>query len=127
MPISPYNHEGYFDPTAYYALTAVDRQQRQERYRPIVCIFTPKDMDDVIFRRFAVEKHCIPLIPESLLKGTTPNEDDIRFMTIALLSRCAELWCFGDTQSADAESYALRKGKPVRRFTTECKEVRKHA
>ena len=34
MPISPYNHEGYFDPTSYYALTAVERQQRQERYRP---------------------------------------------------------------------------------------------
>lgn len=123
MPISPYNHEGYFDPTAYYALNAVERQQRQERYRPIVCIIAPEDMDNVIFRRFAVEKHCIPLIPDSMLSGTTPDKDDIQFMTIALLSRCSELWRFGDARSADAEGYAQRKGKPVRRFTTECEEV----
>lgn len=123
MPISPYNHEGYFDPTAYYALTAVDRQQRQERYRPIVCIIAPEDTDDTPFRRLAVEQHCIPLIPQILLKGTTPDEDAIQFMTIALLSKCAELWFFGDGQFADAEWYARHKSKPVRRFTTECEEV----
>ena len=116
MPISPYNHEGYFDPTAWKALNAVDRQQRQERYRPIVCIIAPEDMDNAIFRRFAVEKHCIPLIPTSMLSGTTADENDIQFMTIALLSRCSELWCFGDAQFTDAEWYA-------RRFTTECEEV----
>lgn len=121
--ISPYNHEGYFDPTAYQALTAVDRQQRQERYRPIVCIIAPEDTDDTPFRRFAVEQHCIPLIPEILLSGTTPDEDAIPFMTIALLSKCAELWFFGDAQFADAEWYARHKGKPVRRFTAECEEV----
>lgn len=123
MPISPYNHEGYFDPTAWKALNAVDRQQRQERYRPIVCIIAPEDMDNAIFRRFAVEKHCIPLIPTSMLSGTTADENDIQFMTIALLSRCSELWYFGDAQFTDAEWYARHKGKPVRRFTTECEEV----
>ena len=46
MPISRYNHEGYPDPTAYEALTAVDRQQRQERYRPVVCIIAPEGADD---------------------------------------------------------------------------------
>ena len=123
MPISPYNHEGYFDPTAYYALTAVDRQQRQERYRPIVCIIAPEDMDNAIFRRFAVEKHCIPLVPDSLLADTTSDEDTVQFMTIALLSRCKELWFFGDAQYADAEWYARNKNKLVRRFTIECEEV----
>lgn len=123
MSISRYNHEGYYDPTAYQALNAVDRQQRQERYRPIVCIIAPEDTDNVIFRRFAVEQHCIPLAPNSLLAGTTPDEDTVQFMTIALLSRCAELWFFGDAQFADAEWHARNKNKPVRRFTTACEEV----
>ena len=127
MPISPYNHEGYFDPTAYYALTAVDRQQRQARYRPIVCIIAPEGMDDNPFRRFAVEQHCIPLCPERMLADAAQDDSLAVFMTIALLSKCAELWLFGDVQCADAVGYARYKGKPVRRFTTECEEVHKHA
>jgi hypothetical protein len=39
------------------------------------------------------------------------------FMDIALLSRCVELWVFGDVISAGMEKeiqYAQRKGKPIR-------------
>lgn len=127
MPISRYNHEGYYDPTAYQALNAVDRQQRQERYRPTVCIIVPEGMDDTPFRRFAVEQHCIPLCPDRLLAGAADGDGLAQFMTIALLSRCAELWFFGDAQHADAEWHARNKGKPVRRYTTSCEEVTTHA
>ena len=85
MPISPYNHEGYFDPTAYYALTAVDRQQRQERYRPIVCIIAPENVDDNLFRRFAVAQHYIPLCPERMLADAAQDDSLAMFMSIALL------------------------------------------
>lgn len=127
MSISRYNHEGYYDPTAYQALNAVDRQQRQERYRPIVCIIVPEGLDDTPFRRFTVEQHCIPLCPERMLADAAQDDSLAVFMTIALLSKCAELWLFGDVQCADAVGYARCKGKPIRRFTTECKEVQKHA
>ena len=36
-----FNAEGYPDPTAYYALTAVSREQRAKRYRPLVYIASP--------------------------------------------------------------------------------------
>ena len=127
MSISRYNHEGYYDPTAYQALNAVDRQQRQERYRPIVCIIVPEGMDDTLFRRFAVEQHCIPLCPGRLLASAVEDDDLTQFMTIALASKCAELWVFGDAKCADAVGYARDRGKPVRRFTTEYKEVHGHA
>ena len=127
MPIRRYNHEGYYDPTAYQALNAVDRQQRQERYRPIVCIIVPEGMDDTLFRRFAVEQHCIPLCPGRLLASAVEDDGLTQFMTIALLSRCAELWFFGDAQHADAEWHARSKDKPVRRFTTAFEEVTNNA
>ena len=127
MPISPYNHEGYFDPTSYYALTAVDRQQRQARYRPSVCIIAPEGVDDTLFRRFAVAQLYIPLCPERMLADAAQDDSLAMFMSIALLSKCAELWIFGNAQCADAVGYARYKGKTVRRFTTECEEVHKHA
>ena len=123
MSISRYNHEGYYDPTAYQALNAVDRQQRQERYRPIVCIIVPDGLDDTTFRRFAVEQHCIPLCPQRILAGAVEDDDLAQFMTLALVSKCAELWIFGIAQCADAVGYARCRGKRVRRFTTACEEV----
>lgn len=123
MSISRYNHEGYYDPTAYQALNAVDRQQRQERYRPIVCIIVPVGMDDTPFRRFAVEQHCIPLCPQRVLADAVEDAELAQFMTLALVSKCAELWVFGNAQCADAVGYARCRGKLVRRFTTACKEV----
>ena len=48
------------------------------------------------------------------------------FMDIVLLSKCAELWVFGDTisrgMSIEIEK-ARRKGKPIRHFTAACEEV----
>lgn len=123
MPISRYNHEGYYDPTAYQALNAVDRQQRQERYRPIVCIIVPEGMEDTLFRRFAVEQHCIPLCPQRMLADALEDADLAQFMTLALVSKCAELWLFGNVQCANAVGYARCRGKRIRRFTTACEEV----
>ena len=57
----------------------------------------------------------------------SPKERNLAlFMDIALLSKCAELWVFGDTiskgMSIEIEK-AKRKGQPIRYFTTACKEV----
>ena len=48
-------------------------------------------------------------------------------MDIALLSKCAELWVFGEiiSQGMNIEiEKAKRKGQLIRYFTADCKEVR---
>lgn len=48
------------------------------------------------------------------------------FMDVVLLSKCAELWVFGDTISrgmAMEIEKAKCKGQPIRYFTAACKEV----
>ena len=42
MSVSKYNSEGYFDPTAYGALSTIDKEERALRaFRPIVYICSP--------------------------------------------------------------------------------------
>ena len=43
MGVSKYNSEGYYDPTAYEALTKVAQEEKAARYRPLVyiCSRTP--------------------------------------------------------------------------------------
>ena len=58
-----------------------------------------------------------------------PKERNLAiFMDIVLLSKCAELWVFGETisngMSMEIEK-AKRKGQPIRYFTEACEEVKK--
>ena len=41
MGVSKYNSEGYYDPTAYEALTKVTQEEKAARYRPLVYICSP--------------------------------------------------------------------------------------
>ena len=42
MSINKFNSEGYYDPTAYEAMTAIEREERAIRaFRPIVYICSP--------------------------------------------------------------------------------------
>ena len=64
MSVSKYNSEGYFDPTAYGALSTIDKEERALRaFRPIVYICSPfaGDIEANVaaarrYSRFAVEK-----------------------------------------------------------------------
>jgi hypothetical protein len=50
-------------------------------------------------------------------------------MAIILLTKCAELWAFGDRVSKGMSveiARARRKGQPVRFFTEDCEEVLDH-
>ena len=55
-----------------------------------------------------------------------PIWDLALFMDIVLLSKCSELWVFGERiskgMSIEIEK-AKRKGQPIRWFTDDCKEV----
>ena len=45
MGVSRYNSEGYYDPTAYEALTKVTQEEKAVRYRPRVYICSPYSGD----------------------------------------------------------------------------------
>lgn len=141
MGINKFNSEGYYDPTAYATLTAIEKEARQSReFRPLVYICSPlsgamqQNQENVRrYCRFAVDSGAIPLSPHlyfpQFMSDANPAERNLAlFMDIVLLSKCSELWVFGEIiskgMSIEIEK-AKRKGQPVRYFTDECKEVSK--
>ena len=141
MGINKYNSEGYYDPTVYEALTAIQQEARAARqFRPLVYICSPLSGDVERnqanarhYCRFAVERGTIPLaphlyFPQFVDDASTFERELALFMDIVLLSKCAELWVFGDTISKGMSmeiARAKRKGQPIRWFTADCKEVSK--
>ena len=130
MSVNKYNSEGYYDPTAYEALTIIDREISQRRYtRP------RRISNNVIKTRmycsFAVKQGRIPfashLLFPQFMSDSDPNERNLAlFMALVYLDCCKECWVFGDTISEGMENeirYAKRKNIPVRYFTEDCTEV----
>ena len=89
MSISKYNSEGYYDPTAYEALSAIEKEERALRaFRPIVYICSPYagDVETNVdaarrYSRFAVEQGYIPVAPHLLfpqfLNEESPKERQV--------------------------------------------------
>lgn len=148
--IGPYNHEGYYDPTAFYALNSVDQKQRQKQkevresaykdhpYRPLIYICSPyagdpeKNTDAARkYSKFAVDSGTIPFAPH-LLFPQFLNDQDVyerelgMIMGLAILSKCAEVWVFG-VQLSPGMRREIKKAKlkeiPIRYFDTDCREV----
>ncbi len=133
------NSEGYFDPTAYEALTKIEREAKQNRaFRPMVYICSPLAGDIPAnqknarrYCRFAVDCGCIPLaphlyFPQFMDDGSGAERDLALFMDIVLLSKCNEMWVFGERVSKGMSieiEKAKQKGQPIRYFTADCKEV----
>ena len=140
MSINKFNCEGYYDPTAYEAMTAVEKEEKALRaFRPIVYICSPYagDVSENVenarkYSRFAVDKGYIPVAPHLLfpqfLNDNNPKERQLGlFFGNALMSKCAEVWVFGDRISPgmDAEIKRARwKHYRLRYFTDSCEEVR---
>ena len=139
MAINKFNAEGYYDPTAYEALMSIENEAKADHaYRPIVYICSPLSGDiegnQIKARRycrFAIAKGYVPIAPHLYFPQFMDEEDEKErnlalFMDIILLSKCAELWVFGDTiskgMSIEIEK-AKHKGQPIRWFTDDCKEV----
>ena len=112
MGINKFNCEGYYDPTAYEALTRIENEARKLRsFRPVVYICSPLSGDvegnqgkAARYCRFAVDAGYIPIAPHlyfpRFMDDDNPRERNLAlFMDIVLLSKCAELWVFGDTGS----------------------------
>jgi len=134
-----YNSEGYPDPTAYEALTVVEKEEKDAKaYLSLVYIASPFAGDTERnterargYCRFAVSKGCIPLAPHLLYPQFMDDSDreqrefGLRFALI-LLTKCDELWVFGDKFSDGMLreiAKAKRKGKPIRYFNSKCEEV----
>lgn len=131
-----YNKEGYPDPTAYEALTAVAKSEASARpYRPLVYVASPfaGDTESNIVRaqgfcRFAVSKGCIPIAPhlhypQFLDDGDKEQRELGLFFALVLLGKCDELWVFGDRISAGMAAEiakAKKRGMPVKYFNHKC-------
>lgn len=133
------NAEGYADPTAFGALCTIEKEEKALRaFRPIVYICSPYagDVENNTaaarrYCRFAVEAGCIPIAPHLLfpqfLNDNNPKERKLGLLFgNAILSKCAEMWVFGDRISEGMEAEIMRatwKGHRIRYFSKTCEEV----
>ena len=130
------NAEGYADPTAYEALTAVAKSEKP--YKPLVYIASPYagDTETNVRRaqgycRFAVTKNCIPIAPHLHYPQFMDDSDKEQrelglFFALVLLGKCDELWIFGDRVSngmSQEIKKAEKRGIPIRRFNFKREEV----
>lgn len=83
------------------------------------------------YSRFAVEAGYIPIAPHLLfpqfLDDNNPTERELGlFFGNAIMSKCAEMWVFGDRISEGMEAEIKRatwKGHRIRYFSVTCEEV----
>jgi hypothetical protein len=139
MSIDKFNSEGYYDPTAYEALSAIEKEEQALRaFRPIIYICSPfsGDVEGNVkaarrYSRFAVDKGFIPIAPHLLFPQFL--NDDISaerqlglFFGNALMGKCTEVWVFGSTISTGMSAEIKRakwKNYRLRYFNENCEEV----
>lgn len=139
---SRYNSERYYSPTEYEAFTRIEREERDAAraaaFRPIVYICSPYSHGCINtniekarkYSRFSVDKHYLPITPHiyftQFMDDTISEEHETAvFMNFVLMSKCVELWVFGDTISAGMKAEierAERKHMKIRYFTEELEE-----
>lgn len=133
-----YNAEGYYDPTAYEALSRIEREERKTNYRPLVYICSPYSgnvdfnvTNARIYCKYAVDNKCIPIAPHLLfpqfMNDEEPTDRELAmFMNMVLLGKCEELWVFGNTISqgmGQEIAKAEKRRMKIRYFDYELKEV----
>ena len=140
MSVSKFNHEGYFDPTTYTALSNIEAEERKARFRPVVYVCSPfsgnteRNAENARrYCRFAVDSGFVPFAPHLLfpqfMYDEVPEERELAlFMGIVMLTKCAELWVFGERISKGMSKEihkAEARNMLIRYFTTNCEEVQK--
>ena len=140
MNIERRNSEGYADPTAFEAMTKIAKEEKAKNsaFRPLVYICSPYsgEIETNVeaakrYSRLAVDKGCIPLTPHLLfpqfLDDDIPEERELGlFFGNALMSKCSEVWVFGERISAGMESEIKRarwKNYRLRYFSESFEEV----
>ena len=140
MSLSKFNHEGYYDPTTYTALSNIEAEERKARFRPVVYVCSPfsGNLESNVentrrYCRFAVDSGFVPFAPHLLfpqfMYDEVPEERELAlFMGIVMLTKCAELWVFGERISKGMSKEihkAEARNMLIRYFTTNCEEVQK--
>lgn len=140
MSVSKFNHEGYYDPTTYTALSNIEAEERKARFRPVVYVCSPfsGNLESNVentrrYCRFAVDSGFIPFAPHLLfpqfMYDEVPEERELAlFMGIVMLTKCAELWVSGERISKGMSKEihkAEARNMLIRYFTTNCEEVQK--
>ena len=140
MSVSKFNHEGYYDPTTYTALSNIEAEERKARFRPVVYVCSPfsGNLESNVentrrYCRFAVDSGFVPFAPHLLfpqfMYDEVPEERELAlFMGIVMLTKCAELWVFGERISKGMSKEihnAEARNMLIRYFTTNCEEVQK--
>lgn len=140
MNIERCNSEGYADPTAFEAMTKITKEEKAKNsaFRPLVYICSPYsgEIETNVeaakrYSRLAVDKGCIPLTPHLLfpqfLDDDIPEERELGlFFGNILMSKCSEVWVFGERISAGMESEIKRarwKNYRLRYFSESFEEV----
>ena len=140
MSVDLRNYEGYADPTAFEAISAIEREERRalRAFRPIIYVCSPYvgDVESNVkaarrYSRFAVETGYIPIAPHLLfpqfLRDDDPTEHQLGiFFGNALMSKCSEVWVFGSTISPGMAAEIKRarwKNYRLRYFTEEMEEI----
>ena len=133
------NAERCADFTAFQLFRTMEKEEKALRaFRPIVYICSPYagDVENNTaaarrYSRFAVEAGYIPIAPHLLfpqfLDDNNSKERELGlFFGNALLSKCAEMWVFGDRISNGMAAEIKRatwKGHRIRYFSETCEEV----
>jgi len=140
VTVSKFNHEGYYDPTTYTALSNIEAEERKARFRPVVYVCSPfsGNLESNVentrrYCRFAVDSGFVPFAPHLLfpqfMYDEVPEERELAlFMGIVMLTKCAELWVFGERISKGMSKEihkAEARNMLIRYFTTNCEEVQK--
>lgn len=132
MGVGYRNPEGYADPVPYQAISNMNKEQK--RYMPMVyiCSAYSGDVEGNTekarrYSRFAVDAGKIPIAPHLLLPQFMEEESErelAMFIDIAILSKCRELWVFGNPTAGMLKeiAYAERKQMTIKYFNEECKE-----
>ena len=138
MSINKFNIEGYEDPTAYEALTHINAEERKGRFRPMVYICSPFSGDPEgntekakRYCRYATQAGYLPFAPHLFfplfLRDELPRERALGLsMAIVMLTKCSELWVFGDDMTggmAKEIRKAHARNMRIRHFTTNCNEI----
>ena len=136
MGIDYFNSEHYPNPTPYEAVKHMEKELFA--FRPIVYICSPYSGDIDInvknaqrYSRFAVDKGYLPIAPHLLfpqfMNDAVPKERELgMFFGNVMMSKCAEVWVFGDHISEGMESEIKRakwKKHRIRYFSDKCEEI----
>lgn len=131
------NGRGYKDPTAAAAIGNVTREMKRKRKIVFICSPYAGDVQGNTIRarrygRFAVTEGAVPIIPHLMfpqfLDDTNSDERELGInMGLVLMTKCHEVWVFGNKISSGMES-EIRRAKnydmTIRYFTSECIEKR---